>query len=388
MRNSKLIVASAAMLLAALTLPAGADWEQGTAAFKAGNYAAAVQQFQAVVDKQPDWPGGHYMLGQTLLKLKRNREAVAALERANELQPGNAGYQMVLGKAYVDTARYSDAARVLGAINTSGLSKAQQTALNQMLALAQNKSGQSGAALQTLAKAARANPSDASVQFQYGTAAFSAGDTAAAVAALEKAVSLKPTPDKQEVYVKALIRRAREVQGSSKLSLYQKASSTAQSMANANPSYDNLLLLGETQLGAKQYATATDTLNKAAAKNSSDWYPQYYLGQAHTATASYAAAKSSLELALTKTSSASNQRLIHSQLGFVYEKQKDYAKAKEAYRRAGNSAAVRRVEENEEIAKFNTDVEEQNQRIEELEAEKRALEEQLKELPGGPPPLR
>jgi tetratricopeptide (TPR) repeat protein len=141
-----------------------------------------------------------------------------------------------------------------------------------------------------------------------------------------------------------------------------------------------VLSLGEAQLGAKKYSDAATTLRRAAQMNGNDWLPLYYLGQAQTALAQYQTAESTLRGGLSKASSE-NQRLVWKQLGFVYEKQKDFAQAKAAYQRIGDQAAVARVSENERIALENRLIEEQNLEIERLKQEAAELEAQMEDLP-------
>lgn len=390
MRRSLITISLTAVALLAATVGAAhAGWEEGVAAFKAGKFADAASQFQTVVEQQPEWPGGHYMLGQTLLKLNRNQDALTHLRKAYDLNPNDVNVQLVLGKAYISNGRYADAAQLLSKIDASKLPGAQQAALHQMLAVSYDKSGQADRALGALGNAVKSNPNDAGLQFQYGTAALNAGDTSTAVRALEKAASLDPKDgEKQKVYIQALIRQGRETTGSAKTQAYQKAVAAAGKLASSSGSYDNLLLFGEAQLGATRYKEAAGTFQQAASKNSSDWLPLYYLGQAHTATGEYIQAERALKQALDRTNSSRDQVRIWLQLGFVYEKQKDFNQAKVAYQRAGNSAAVRRVEENQQIEEYNRQVEEEAARMKELDEERRKLEEELKELPGGGPPPR
>jgi tetratricopeptide (TPR) repeat protein len=386
MRTSRVAIGLIAILLTT-AVAAQADWESGVAAFKAGNFDQAAQAFQAVVDGQPDWPGGHYMLGQTLLKQNKNQEALAHLRKAYDLNPNDVSYQLVLGKAYLGVGRYGDAAQLLGGINASSLPKSQQAAMLQMLGVAYDKTGDSDRALQAFSQAAQANPNDASVQFQLGSAALNAGDTATAVRALGKAASLDPgDTQKQEAHIKALIRSGRESRGNAKSQAYQQAVSAAKSLASSQNTYDNLLLLGEAQLGAADYAGAAVTLQQAAAKKPNDWLPLYYVGQAHTATGKYGDAVNALNQSLGKASNSADKVRINKQLGFVYEKQKDFGRAKAAYRAAGDNAAVARVEDNEEIQAFNADVDEEAAKLKAIEEEAKRLEEELKQLPGGAPP--
>jgi len=388
MHTSRFVTGLIAVALLAVAGSASAQWEDGVAAFKSGDYAKAAQEFQAIIDQQPDWPGAHYMLGQTLLKQKKHQEALAQLRKAYDLNPSDISYQLALGKAYLSVRRYGDAAQLLGGIDAASLPKPQQAAMLQMLAVAYDKSGDSGRALQALAGAVQANPSDADIQFQYGSAALNDGDTATAIKALGKAASLDSgDATKQEVYVKALIRSGREArQSGAKAQAYSKAVAAAKNLAAKDSSYDNLLLLGEAQLGAASYADAAATLQRAAAKKPSEWLPLYYVGQAHTATGEYPSAVSALNQALSKAGSAADKVRINKQLGFVYEKQKNHSKALAAYQAAGDAAGVKRVKDNQEIQAFNADVDEEAEKIKEIEDEARKLEEELKQLPGGAPP--
>ena len=387
MKNRATTTITFAVLLAAFASVAGAGWEEGVAAFKGGNYQQAAKEFQGFVDERPDVFQGHYMLGQSLAKLGRDQEAITHLRRALELESGNVGVQLALGKVYLEVGRYSDAAALLGKIDASSLPKAQQPALHQMMALALEKSGDSGRALQQLAQAASSSPNDATIQYQYGAAALRDGDVATAVKALGKAVQLDPNDTaKMNAYAQALVRKGRSSNGQAKTQAYQQASSAAQKLVAADPSYDNLMLLSGAQLGAKQYDGALSTLQQAARKNPNDWLPLFYQGQAFTQKDQFRSAESILKQALDKANPGKDQVTIWKQLGFVYEKQKSYQAAIGAYKKAGDSAAVARVEENQKTAQFNTEVDAEAQRIRALEEEQAKIKEELEQLPGGPPP--
>ncbi|MBZ0089480.1 MAG: tetratricopeptide repeat protein, partial [Thermoanaerobaculia bacterium] len=317
MRNRLLTLTIAGSL--GLFAPAFAGWEEGIAAFKAGNYAQAAKEFEATVSDKPDWPTGHMMLGRAQLKLGKNQQAIASLRRAYDLSPGETSIQLALAQGYLEANMAGDAAKLLGQANLASYSKEQQTAHQKLYAMALDKSGQGDRAAQELAKAAAANPNDANLQFQYGAAALNAGNTPAAVAALEKAARLDPRDaNKAKVYVQALIRSARESGGAAKDQAYTKAAEAARAMVAANPSFDNLLLQGETQLGAGQYDAAVATFGQASAKNANDWLPLYYAGQAHTAKGSYAPAIDALQKAAGKATKGEERTRVYKQLGFVY----------------------------------------------------------------------
>lgn len=374
---------SLACLFLGFSSMVAADWDAGVEAFKSGNYKQAAAEFQTVVDQQPDFPGGHLMLGQSLMRDKQAAQAVPHLRRALELNPGDVNTQLVLGQALYQTGKYRETTQVLAQINASSLPKSQQAALYKMRGGAYQKIGQDDTALSDLQKAAQLLPSDGGAQFAYGAAALKAGQTEAAVAALEKAMALDPKEQVIKTYVQALVRQGRLSKGAQKNAAYNKAASAAKRLP---ASFDNLLLLGEVELGAKTYDSAIATLQKASAKKSSDWLPYYYIGQAHTAKGTYAQAESPLNNALSHTSSTTDQKKIWRQLGYVYEKQKKFDAAISAYQKAGDAGGERRVADNKKIAEENLEADEHNRRIQELEAERQRLKEEMEALPGGAPP--
>ena len=383
-------ISTTLLLMALLLAGAGvaeAGWEEGVAAFKSGKLDVAAREFQEVVAKQPDWSGGHYMLGQVYLRQGKAQEAVASLRKANELDGKNVSYQLALGTAYLKAGRYADAAEMLKRINPASLPKEQQASYQQTLAVALDRTGDSASAVDALKKAAAGKPNDGDAWYSYGTAAFNGGNTAEGVTALEKSVRLDPSDNNKRVaYTQALIRLGREKGGAAKQDAYGKAIEAGKALTAKSATFDNLLLLGEAQLGGKDYQGAVDTLQKATAKNGSAWLPYYYLAQAQTALSRYAEAESAARTALSKANADADKKQVWGQVGFVNEKLKNFDEAIIAYRNAGDDAGVNRVEENKRIAAENQQIEQHNKQIEQLEAEQKKLEQELKGLPGGGKP--
>ncbi len=386
----KLLVFSLVILtLATFAGSTEAGWDEGVAAYKSGNLAEAARQFQAVTEEHPDWPDGYYMLGQILSKLKKNQEALNASRKAYDLKPGEVRFQLSLATAYLQSKRYRDAAELLKKIDEGSLSTKQKKSYHQSLAVAMDKTGQAGAALAALKKASLSSPDSAATQFNYGAAAFNAGQTSIAVTALGKAVRLdSKDPAKRKAYTDALLKSGRETRGSGKKAIYAKAADSAKALVALKPSYGNLLLLGEAQLGGQQYTEAVQSFNQAAAKNSSAWIPHFYIGQASTAKTDYARAVTALKKALNMGPPAKDQNRIWRQLGFVYEKQKAYDDAVKAYTTAGDSAGAARVQDNANIAKHNKEADREAQEYEELKRQEQKIQDELKKIGGGGPPLR
>jgi predicted Zn-dependent protease len=371
-------------------LPAHAGWDEGVAAFKAKNYSQAATEFEGVVSGRPDWSGGYLMLGRTQLLLNRANDAVSTLRKGYDLSPSDVQLQLYLSQAYLAARRASESAQLLGKINPASLPKEQQAFYQQLYGKALADSGQTGRAASALAKAAAASPNDADIQYQYGALAFNAGDLTAAVAALEKATKLDPKdPAKLKIYVQALVRQAREGGGGgSKDAIYARAVEPAKALVARDASYDNVLLLGETQLGANQYDSAVSTFGQASAKNSSDWLPFYYTGQAQTSLQKYGDAESSLKRALDRADKGKNKSLVWKQLGFVYEKQKNYAAAITAYENGGYTGDANHARENLKIAESNKQADAEQAKLDEIRKAQEELKKKLQQQGAAPPPLR
>jgi tetratricopeptide (TPR) repeat protein len=385
MRNL-LTVLALALLVLATAGPAEAGWQEGVDAFKAGNFSVAAKEFQAVVESSPNYANGYFMLGQSLTQLNRSQDAVNAYRKAYDLNPNSVDFQFALANAFLAAKRYGDAAELYGRIQPSGLPAAHQAAFHKNRAIALEKSGRGDEAIGALRDTARTSPNDAAAQYAYGVAAYNGGDLNAAIPALAKAVQLQASPKHREAYVLALVRQARE-DGSKKSTNYTRAVEQAKALAAADASYSNLLMLGEVQLGAKQYQGAADSFQKAAAKKGNDWLAFYYLSQAQTALGQYAAAEAALAKALAANPSSQNEKRIYRQIGFVNEKLKNYDEAKVAYTRAGDQASVQRVQKNQEISQENQEIEAHNREIEQMRQEQEKLEQELRELEEGPPPF-
>ena len=194
----------------------------------------------------------------------------------------------------------------------------------------------------------------------------------------------------KRVLVNALKIKGRSTQGSAKTANYRKAEDVARSLVASNPSYDDLLLLGEVQLGGKNYDSAASTFQQAVSKKGNDWHAHFYLGQGYSSLERYSDAEAPLNTALP-LASGDDKKLVWKQLGFVFEKQKKYELSIDAYEKAGDPAGVSRVGENLRIQEENKAADAHNETIEELQRQREELQRQIQELPGAandPPPRR
>jgi tetratricopeptide (TPR) repeat protein len=373
-------------LAAALLLPPAAqanDWEEGVAAFRAGNHARAAEIFQSLVEQRSDCAPCHLMYGNSLLALNRPGDAVTQLRKAYDLNPSDAAVWLPLARAYLGARRHQDALRLLESIDLSALPQNRHQTYYQLRATALDRAGQGDRALDDLRRAAQANPNDAAAQFAYGSQALAAQDTDVAIPALEAAVRLDGRdPAKRRALVRAHLLKGRQTpSGPAKVRAYEKAVEAAQPLVASSAGHANLMFLGEAQLGARQYAGAITTFERAHRANQEDWLALFYLGQARTAQNQLQQAETDLKAALARARGSQDQTRVWRQLGFIYEKQRNYDEARTAYSRIGDQNAVARVEERQQIERENLEIEDYNRRVEELERQRRELEAQMEELP-------
>ena len=389
-RRSVLALATACALFGASSASAG--WEEGVAAFRAGNYAQAIAEFQQFVEERTEEEAlqkGYQMLAQSLLRGGKAKEAIAAFQKHLELKPGDVGSQVFLGQAYYKSGMPRETVATLNRLNVGSLPASHQIQVYQMRSASYARLGNTRAAAADLGKVADLKSDDAKTRFEYGRMLQNDAQLDAAIRAYERAISMDGSnAEWKNTLVNALKIKGRSTQGSAKAGIYGKAENVARSLVGSSASYDNLLLLGEVQLGGKNYDSAASTFRQAISKRANDWHAHFYLGQAYGSVERYNDAEAPLNTALS-LASGDAERQILDYLGFVLSKQNKYDAAISAYERAGNSAGAGRVRENKQIAQENREADEHNRNIEELQRTREELRRQLEELPGAanePPP--
>lgn len=383
----KSFVSAAACLLLGVA-PAVAGWDEGVAAFTKKDYKTAVAEFQKVVDQNPDAHSGHYMLGLSLRGLDRKEEALNHIRKAYDLNPNDLAIKLALGQSYTDVRRYRDAAKLLGTVADSevaALDARRKGAFYKMRALAREQAGDETGAYADYKKLAAMYPEDAQIQHKYGVLASNNDDMREALTALDRAArAAKNDPDIKKSYIAVLKKQGRHQNDrNAKRQTYLRAVNLAKELVALDPSFDNVLLLCEVELGASAYSDAIASCQKAVSEKPNNWLPLYYLGQAYSSDKQFQEAEAPLAKAAGLTSKPAELRQIWKQIGFVHEKQKEYSQSIEAYEKAGDGASVARVRKNEETARDNAAIEAENKRIEEMAKEAAELEKQLKELEEG-----
>ncbi len=354
--------------------PVSAGWEEGDAAFRAGDLDVAEAEFRALVESQPEWPGGHLMLGQTLLRSGRSALAVPPLERALELNHDDLTTALVLGQTYLRLGHFGAAAEVLDGRDPAALPAARQLAFHKTRATAALRERRDAAALADLERAVALAPRDAELHRLLGRTAEKTGREELAIRHLEHAIELAPRyVETVRSLAGLLYDRAREAAPEERATVCGRAVPVARKLVALEGAYDHLVLHAEAARCAGLSTEARDSLALAAAARPGEWWPQYALGRAELRLESWSEAEAALGRALAGSVPESDLPRVAQQLGFVYEKQERFEEAIEQYRLAGDTVSVGRVQKNRQAQK-------EAELLRKLEEEKRQLEKEIEEL--------
>ena len=176
--------------------PSGASRALGLVLRQKDDLTGAANAFAAAVQANPQDALAYQLLGSTLIKLSREDEGLRALDRAIELDPFMAEARVARAQAFArqgraDLARrdQSEAQRI----------KAAEAAVGRAMILletgqTQARNGQAADSLTSFRQATVVCPELSEAHFQLGVALIeSAGDTAAAELALNRAIELHPS---------------------------------------------------------------------------------------------------------------------------------------------------------------------------------------------------
>jgi tetratricopeptide (TPR) repeat protein len=356
-----------------MAAPLAADWKSGVTAFKTGDLATAEAEFRALTQAQPEWAGGHLMLGQTLLRAGRAEEALPSLEQARELAPDDPQTALALGQAHVNLERFDDAAGVLSGVEPEPLPEPQKLAFYRTRALAAVRTGRQSDAIPDLERALELTP-DGELHRLLAHAAREAGSSELAITHYGRALELDPQDvGSLRALVQLLYDQALAADPGERADLCQTVLPHARRLVKLEDTYEHLVLLAESARCVGLDEEALRLLDTAAAKRPNDWWPLQAIGRTWMGLENWDEAEAAFLRALDKGVPAEETAEIRQQLGYVYERQQRLEAALSQYRLAGDEGGVARVEENLIAQK-------EAEAFEKLAAEKKRLEEELRRI--------
>lgn len=345
--------------------PVFAEWNKGLDAYKANDFATAAREFEEVTKTNPGYVGGYYMLGLSQRAQNNLSAALGNLRKAVELDAAgekpDPRYSIALAQALNQAKQYNEAYSSLKKFDFASLPASYRTSYALLFANSANETNRSNEAVSMLNAQIRADSSNASLYQALGVAQDALGSDREAFAAFKRAFELDPKDQASGRYaIRSAIAAARRASAAAdKSRYYTEAAQIAERLAAASPSFEHNLYAGETWLGAKQYSKALSWFEKARAQQSRNALVYYYIGQSYTSLDQYSDALSSLQQALSLNSDADLRKKIYNQMGYVHEKNKDFAKAKQAYLEAGNTTQANAMDSKAEARAGNLEHEKQ-----------------------------
>lgn len=360
-----------------------AGWEEGVAAFRTGDFETALAEFRQVTESQPEFAGGHLMLGQTLSRLDRWSEAATSFARAYELEPeAKPGLVLPWGRALLESEQPEKAAAVLEKLDPEALNGSERTVYFVLLPRALMEIEPEVRAIERLDRLARSAPENPTVWQALGHALARADRPEEAARAFERALALTDDdPAAARSYVQTAFEAAQRADGETRRQWYTRAAEAADRLVRQDPSADHWLLLGEARLGAGQHREAVAAFEKAAAKEPKDPLPDYYLGQAFLGLREGDRAEWVLRDALRKSPGPDLTKRIHQALGQAHHLQEEYLQAAREYRAAGDEERAVLMEEYQKLADQNDQIDRDHRlcqerltKLEQIMADSRDLE--------------
>jgi tetratricopeptide (TPR) repeat protein len=367
------------LLALAIAGTAGAEWNKGLEAYNKKDYATAVKEFEEVTKTNPDYAGAYYMLGVSQQAQGQLSPAVANFRKAVEMAPDDVSFKVALGGGLLQGKQYQEAYSTLKPLQIGSMDAKYRSRYALLFAQAATKTGRSEEAISVLSGQIRADSSNAKLNQALGVAYNDTGDDGQAFAAFKRAYELDPkdqSSGRSAVYAGiAAARRSNSNQ--QKARYYTDAAGMAERLANSSPTFEHKLLAGEARLGAKQYSQALSWFDQAQSMQPQNVLVHYYRAQCNTSMGKLDSALGDLQKALQIGASGKLRTQIYSQMGYVYDKKKDYDRAIGAYGEAGNQRKVAEMQQKQASAAQNVQAEQEQAELRKTIA---ALELQIREL--------
>lgn len=356
-----------------ITVIAFSGWQEGVQLFKEKKFKEAIPHFEDVVKNLPDGYSGHYMLGLCYFYLNDLNKAAESLKRAVELKPqeGEVGHKYLT--VLIKQKKYEEAHSFVKNYKEEYVPKELKGEFYKLAGIACYKV-QDWKYAKSFFEKAEAMVNGDEVPYYLGISAFQLQEYDIAVDSFQKAYQRNPKNiDALENKVKVLLEWGRVLrEPDEKIKKYSLAYQEAIKLLKEREDFDHLLTVSEAALGAQKYQEALSYLEKALQIKKNDGYVFLYRGQAYSNLEKYEESIESLNQALNYLPEE-KKKIAYNQLGFVYEKLKNFDKAKENYILAKNDKKAQEMD-------LKKKMEEENKKAEEAlkEYEKKKKEQEQK----------
>ncbi|HTG16021.1 MAG TPA: tetratricopeptide repeat protein [Blastocatellia bacterium] len=338
-----------ALILLLAAQAAASDWDRGVALYNKGDFRRALSEFQDIVMERPDAAGAWYYIGLCEFKLKRYDRVELPLSHSIDLleiqSPSSAdiaGAWYTIGVSHYLSSQYEKAIPPLNRYLeiTAKAKREVDPSARTALARAYFFLDRYDEALPLLAasgtdKAPSSDKSkDIAANFYYqGVIYFKREDDARASAALREAVKANSEdPAAIELLAESLMRRARKTNPSAAANaLWNEAAEVSEKLRAVRDDDKTAGIQGRAYLGAKQFDRAVAPLEKLARADTSNGQAWLYYGIALSRSGKMRKAMEALEITIQLMPDSIPAM---SELGYVYESDKQYQQALRIYEKA------------------------------------------------------
>ena len=312
----------AAILAVLLIVPmAAADFEQALDDFKRGKYVEAAAGFQEIVDNQPEYDYGWFLLGMSLLKMNKYADAESSIQKALDINDERFEYHHGLANVRYkakDYAKTVAALRTAEPLAADGATKYALYRLRGLSYIALEKWGDAASDLEQAKKLKK----DPVVLDRLSLAYTKLRHYDKAVPVLRDALAAKANDSGLLMRMtNSLLNLGAEAKDdATKDKNYNDAFNYANKLVAAKPNdADATNLVGRAALGAKNYPAAEQAFKKVVAQDSKQCYAMVNLGKVYIGMERWAEAESILGDA---ASCAPKMAIVYESRGFAKMKQK------------------------------------------------------------------
>ena len=337
------------VLTVAATPASGArrsDWDRSVALYEKGDYRAALAEFQDVIIDRPDAAGAWYYIGLCEYKLKRYDLVETPMSRAIDLlevqSPSSAEIAAAwytIGISHYLAARYDKAVDPLKRyveLNTTAKREVESGA-RMALGRAYFELERYDEAEAVLAAAGKGTGPDKAKEagasaYYLGAIYFKREDDDRAIAALREALKANPEGAAAlDLLAESLIRKARKTSAAGATPLWLEAAEVGEKLRAIRDDEKTASVLGRAYFSAKQFDKAVGPLEKIARAHTDNGQAWLFYGIALSRGGQMRKAMEALEITIQLLP---DSVAALSELGYVYESDKQYQQALRIYEKA------------------------------------------------------
>ena len=313
-----LLAVTAAITLTPIAL---ADFDQALDNFKRGKYVEAAAGFQEIVDTQPEYDYGWFLLGMSFLKMSKYNDSESSIQKAIDLNGERFEYHLGLANARYKAKRYAKTVAALKTAESLATDASSQFSLYRLRGLSYIALEKWADAAQDLDRAQKIKK-DPVVLDRLSIGYYKLRHYDKALPVLRLAIQAKANDSSLLMRMtNTLLNLGAETRDSTKKAAYFKeALTTAEKLQRVKGSNADVTnLVGRAAFGSKNYPKAEQAFRKVIAQKPNYCYAMVNLGKVYIAMERWADADGILDDAAT---CAPKMAVVYESRGFALMKQK------------------------------------------------------------------